>query len=212
MNMIAANSPETMLEAGGAAKGVAVALVCDNRDPDGLGRVKVSYPWHSQENQSYWARIAAPMAGSDRGLYFLPEIDDEVLVVFDRGDVRFPYVIGALWNGKDSPPETNSDGKNDIRVVKSRKGHRLTFDDGAKGMVRLDLNDGKRLQIDDDGIKLEDGAGNSLTIESNGGTLSIKAATKLTISAPSVEISATAQMKVDGGGFLALKGGMININ
>ncbi|MBJ6127193.1 phage baseplate assembly protein V [Microvirga splendida] len=212
MNFLSPHAPETMLEAGGAAKGVAVALVCDNKDPEGLGRVKVSYPWHTQENQSYWARIAAPMAGKDRGVYFLPEIDDEVLVVFDRGDVRFPYVIGALWNGKDTPPETNGDGKNNLRVIHSRKGHRLTFDDGARGMVRLELDDGKKLEIDDDGIKLEDGGGNSLTIESDGGTLSIKAAAKLTISAPNVEISATAQMKIDGGGFLVLRAGMININ
>ena len=101
MNEAGAPPGETNLESGGFVKGVAVALVTDNKDPDGLGRVKVRYPWHSQSTQSYWARIASPMAGKDRGTVFYPEVGDEVLVVFDREDLRFPYVLGGLWNGKD---------------------------------------------------------------------------------------------------------------
>jgi uncharacterized protein involved in type VI secretion and phage assembly len=93
--------------------GVAVAVVTQNRDPDGLARVKVHFPWYEYPNESYWARLAVPMAGQGQGTYFLPEIGQEVLVAFDRGDVRFPYVVGALWNGKEGPPTTNSDGKND---------------------------------------------------------------------------------------------------
>ena len=81
---------ETTLEAGGHAKGVAVAIVRDNKDTSGLGRVKVSFPWHSQPQESYWARVATPMAGNERGIYFIPEVNDEVLVAFERGDVRFP--------------------------------------------------------------------------------------------------------------------------
>jgi uncharacterized protein involved in type VI secretion and phage assembly len=212
MNMMSPQSIETSLESGGAAKGVAVAVVCENKDDSGQGRVRVSYPWHSTPHQSYWARIATPMAGKDRGIYFLPEVDDEVLVAFERGDVRFPYVLGSLWNGKDPAPQNNASGKNDIRVVKTRKGHQLTFDDGTKGLVRLELNDGKKLEIDDDGIKIDDGSGNSVLIESRSGSISITAATKLSLSAPTVEIKASAQGTVEGGGMLTLKGGIVAIN
>ncbi|MCV9961731.1 phage baseplate assembly protein V [Pararhizobium sp. BT-229] len=212
MNMISPQSIETNVEAGGSAKGVAVAIVCQNRDDSGLGRVRVTYPWHTIPHQSYWARIVTPMAGKDRGIYFLPEIDDEVLVAFERGDVRFPYVIGGLWSGQDPAPQNNGDGHNDIRVIKTRKGHTLTFDDGAKGVVRLELNDGKKLEIDDDGIKLDDASGNSLVIESRGGTMSISAMTKLSLSAPTVEINAKAKATVETGGLLTLKGGLVAIN
>src|SRR5664280_3415392 len=103
--------------------GVVVGVVTNNQDPDGFGRVKVKFPWLSDVDESDWARVAAPMAGNKRGFYFLPEVDDEVLVAFEHGDVRFPYVLGALWNGKDAPPATNGDGKNNVRVIQSRSGH-----------------------------------------------------------------------------------------
>src|ERR1700750_2275998 len=85
----------------GRIYGVVVAVVTNNQDPDGFGRVKVKFPWLSDVDESSWARIAAPMAGKARGIYFLPEVDDEVLVIFEHGDVRSPYVLGALWNCQD---------------------------------------------------------------------------------------------------------------
>src|SRR5262249_33723824 len=137
---------ETTVEAGGHAKGVAVAVVRENKDDSGMARVKVSYPWHEQPQQSYWARATTPIAAKQRGLDFLPEVGDEVLVAFDRGDIRFPYVLGALWNGVDASAQNNQDGKNDIREVRTRKGHKLTFDDNSsQGLVQLELNDGRRL-------------------------------------------------------------------
>ncbi|MDQ3855312.1 MAG: phage baseplate assembly protein V, partial [Chloroflexota bacterium] len=114
-----------------------VGLVTNNQDPDGLGRVKVKFPWLSDEDESSWARIVTPMAGNDRGLYFLPEVDDEVLVAFEHGDVRFPYVLGALWNGKDKPPESNDDGRNDQRTIKSRSGHIIRLDDGDEAKLEI---------------------------------------------------------------------------
>ena len=212
MSLIEAFPRETRIEEGGSAKGVAPAIVRVNQDDSGMGRVKVSYPWHSEPKNSYWARIAMPMAGKDRGAYFLPEVGDEVLVAFERGDVRFPYIIGALWNGVDKAPATNADGNNDVRMIKTRKGHKLTFDDGQKGLVRLELNDGKKLEIDDEGMKLDDGAGNSLVIESRRGAVTIKAATSLSIQAPKIEIKASGMLSVDGGATLTLKGGTVMIN
>ena len=87
--------------------GVTLGLVTNNQDPEKLGRIKVKFPWLSDEDESNWARIITPMAGDDRGMFFLPEVDDEVLVAFEQGDMRFPFVLGSLWNGQDKPPETN---------------------------------------------------------------------------------------------------------
>ena len=203
---------ETALEAGGYLKGVAIAVVTQNQDPDGLCRVKVSYPWHDKPRDSYWARIATPMAGGQRGAVFLPEVGDEVLVACDREDLRFPYVLGALWNGKDQPPETNADGKNDKRLIRSRKGHRLLFDDGAHGAVELALNDGKKVALDDDGIAVDDGKGNRLVIDSASGAVTIEAAGSLTLKGTAVAIEASGQLRIKAGATLTLTGTMININ
>jgi uncharacterized protein involved in type VI secretion and phage assembly len=203
---------ETTLEAGGAAKGVAVALVSQNKDESGQGRVRVTYPWHSDPGESYWARVVTPMAGGDRGAYFMPEVGDEVLVAFERGDVRFPYVIGGLWNGVDKAPENNGDGKNDRRLVKTRKGHKLTFDDGAKGLVRLELNDGKKVEIDDDGIKLDDGQGNSLVIQTTGGSMTLEAATSLTLKAPKIEVQSSGTLELKASATLTASGSLVRIN
>jgi len=83
---------------------ILVGVVTDNNDPDKMGRVKVKYPTLTEDHTSFWARLASPMAGKQRGLYILPEIDDEVLVAFEHGDIHRPYVIGMLWNGKDALP------------------------------------------------------------------------------------------------------------
>jgi uncharacterized protein involved in type VI secretion and phage assembly len=170
-------------EAGGRVRGVAVALVRSNRDDEGLGRVKVAYPWSDHPHESYWARVAVPMAGAGRGTYFIPEVGDEVLVAFERDDLRFPYVVGSLWNSKDRPPVSDADGTNDIRVIRTRKGHKLTFDDGIVGKVELELNDGKRVTVDDDGIVLADNGGNAIRIASGSGEIRIEATTRITLNA-----------------------------
>jgi len=204
---------ETNLEAGGFVKGVALGLVTNNQDPEGLARVKLRFPWRDGSSESDWARIAAPMAGKDRGVVFIPEVGDEVLVAFERGDMRFPYVVGALWNGRDTPPETNANGNDDLRMVKTRKGHTLLFDDNAsKGRVVLALNDGKTLTIDDDGIKLDDGAGNSLAIDSKGGSMTLQAAAKLTLKAPSIAVESSGSLSLKGSATVTLQGSLVNIN
>lgn len=212
MSMFAAMPREAAHEAGGYVKGVAIAIVTDNNDPEGLGRVRVSFPWYESDNKSYWARIAVPMAGKQQGTYFLPEKGQEVLVAFEREDVRFPFVIGALWNGKEATPITNADGKNDQRLIRSRKGHQLLFDDGARGLVELKLNDGKKLAIDDDGIRLDDGKGNSLTIDSNSGALDIKASGQLTIKAPTITLDASGSLEIKSGATMTIRGTLVQIN
>ena len=203
---------EAESESGGNVKGVAIGVVTQNDDPEGLCRVKVSYPWHEQPRESYWARLASPMAGKQRGLVLIPEIGDEVLLAFERDDLRFPFVLGALWNGKDQPPVANSDGKNDQRLFKSRKGHRLMFDDGSKGVVELALNDGKKLRLDDDGMRFDDGKGNRFTVDSNGGALTIESTGKLTIKATSVSIQASGGLDIKAGAVMSLNGSVIKLN
>lgn len=212
MNLMDVAPRETTLEAGGHAKGVAVAVVSENKDDSGLGRVKVRYPWHEQPRNSYWARVAVPMAGKDFGSYWIPEVDTEVLVAFERGDLRFPYVIGCLWNGVDGAPLTNADGKNDLREFRSRKKHKLTFDDGEPGRVQLELHDGKRLTFDDKGIQIDDDQGNSIVIETSSGGMTLEATTKLTLKAPSVVIEGQQSVDVKANVNLNLRGTMVNIN
>lgn len=212
MNLMEVAPRETSLESGGHVKGVAVAVVSDNKDDSGQGRVKVKYPWHSTPSESHWARVAMPMAGKDRGAYFIPEVNDEVLVAFERGDMRFPYVVGSLWNGKEKSPAGNGDGKNDLRLIRTRKGHKLTFDDGNKGLVQLELNDGKKLALDDDGITLDDGKGNRLTIKSRGGEMTIEAATKLTLKAPQIAVQANAKLDLTSSGVVTMSGTPVKIN
>ncbi len=205
-------SREINLEAGGFVKGVALALVTQNQDPEGLGRVKLRYPWHHKANESDWVRIAVPMAGAGRGAVFLPEVGDEVLVAFEREDMRYPYVLGSLWNGKDKPPEDNANGRNDLRMLKTRKGHTLTFDDGSKGSVELKLNDGKHLRIDDDGIVLDDGAGNRIAIDSKGGAMTLQAATKLTLKAPVIAVESSGTLSLKASATASLQGQLVTIN
>jgi phage protein D len=122
--------------------GLVVGIVTDNQDPENLGRVKVMYPWLSSEHTSYWARVVSAGAGVSRGIEFLPEVNDEVLVGFEQGDINHPYVLGGLWNGKDKPPyPSNAAVKGGAvveRTLKSRLGHEIAIsDEGGTGGIRL---------------------------------------------------------------------------
>ena len=195
------------------ALGVAVGLVTNNQDPEGLGRVKVKYPWLGDDDESYWARLVVPMAGNNRGTWFLPEVDDEVLIAFDQGSLDYPYVLGALWNGKDKPPESNSDGKNNHRTIKSRSGHIIRMDDtdGSEKLEIIDKSGNNKIVIDS--------SQNSITIES-GGDIKLTAKGKVTLSGNGVEIQsqadgsfkASGNLDVNASGQLNLKGSMVNIN
>ncbi len=133
--------------------GVVVGVVSSIDDPDAHGRVKVKYPWLEDQSESPWARVATFMAGPSRGAVFRPEVGDEVLVLFDHGDVRFPFVIGGVWNGPDAAPtERGSDSDNHVRLIKSRSGH----------LVALDDTPGK------ENVTVTDKAGNSIALSSQG--------------------------------------------
>jgi phage baseplate assembly protein V len=197
----------------GLIRGVSVAVVSQNRDPEGLGRVKVRFPWRENPDESHWARMAVPMAGKDRGIWFLPEVGDEVLVACDAERVEHPYVVGCLWNGQDPPPETNANGKNDLRMIRSRSGHEIVFDDGPQGRIDIHLEDKKRtVRLDPNGIEISDDSGNSIAITSTPGNISIKSNVKISIESTTVEIKAKASMTLQASGTLTIKGGLVLIN
>ena len=196
----------------GLIRGVSVGVVAQNKDPEGLGRVKIQFPWRENSDESHWARIAVPMAGKDRGVWFLPEVGDEVLVACDAERVEHPYVLGALWNGQEAPPETNSDGKNDIRKIRSRSGHEIIFDDGAQGRIDIHLKDNKRLRMDPDGILISDDKGNQIEIKSVPGTITIQSNAKLSIQSKVIDIKADASMTLQATGTLTIQGALVKIN
>jgi uncharacterized protein involved in type VI secretion and phage assembly len=211
MNGIANLHAESAHESGGLVAGVTTATVTRNDDPEGLGRVKLSLPWREASFETDWVRIVAPMAGGDRGSFFLPEVKDEVLVAFDRDDIRYPYVLGALWSRSDKPPEQNKPKKNDIRLIKSRKGHILKFDDGTKGSITIQLNDGKTVVIDDDGVRIDDKS-NKITLDAKSGAVTLEAKATLTLKAPKISVEASTSLDLKGGGSLSATAGMVRIN
>ncbi|WP_428268829.1 phage baseplate assembly protein V [Haliangium sp.] len=178
-------------------RGVYLAIVTANTKDggDSAYQIKVKFPWlpGSDKDESYWARIAVPMAGPERGSYFLPEVDDQVLVVFEHGEVRRPIMIGALWSEKQKPPETNADGKNNFRIIKSRTGHRLVFDDtdGAERVILCDSTKKNKILLDS--------ANKTVTIESADGDIEIKAKAGARLHGQNVNITTTDAIKGKGG-------------
>lgn len=197
--------------------GVVVGEVTDIADPEDLGRVKVTFPWREANDESYWARMATPMAGDDMGTYFIPEKGDEVLVSFARGEQRFPYVLGALWNTDQKPPK-QSDKSNDIRLVRSRSGHEVVFDDAEnEAKVEIVTDAGHTITLDDSSgsekITVEDKSGqNSIEFDATAGTLTIEGGTKLELKATNIDLKGDGNVRIEASGMLELKGAMIKLN
>jgi uncharacterized protein involved in type VI secretion and phage assembly len=186
-----------------------VGIVTDNQDPNGQGRVKVKYPWLAPDQASDWARVVAVGGGPDRGIAFFPEINDEVLVGFEQGDIHHPYIIGGLWNGVDKPAidskKAVTGGKVQKRVIKTRVGHTVTLDDtDGGGGITIEDKSGNKIMLDT--------GSNALKIEVKGDA-SIEAQGNLTLKATgSVEIKGMG-VKVDAGAGMAdVKGTMVNLN
>jgi len=180
---------------GGRWYGAFPALVTDIVDPEGLGRVKIALPWSPDTagaRYETWARLATFMAGNNRGSGFIPDVDDEVLIVFEGGDPRRPYVIGSLWNGKDKPPESmDGAGKNFKKVLRSRNGVKLTMDDtDGREQFILETPGGQKLTLKDGpgAVEIVDSNGNSIKMEASG--ITITASAKVTINASQVAVSA----------------------
>jgi uncharacterized protein involved in type VI secretion and phage assembly len=180
---------------GGLFYGVYPALVTDVADPDGQGRVRVRLPWSPDSGgKAYeaWARLATLMAGGDRGSWFIPDSGDEVLVAFEGGEPRRPYVVGALWNGKDAPPASmDGAGSNDKKVLRSRNGVVVTLDDtSGHEQLKLETPGGQTVTLEDGPgrIEVSDANGNSVELAAAG--ITVTATAKVTVQAAQVEVTA----------------------
>ncbi len=188
---------------GGRWYGVLPALVVDIKDPDTQGRVKVTLPWSVDakgERYEAWARLATMLGGNNRGSWFIPDVDDEVLVAFEHGDPRRPYVLGGLWNGQDSAPESmDGAGNNYKKVLRSRNGVKITLDDqdGQEQLI-LETPGGQKFTLKDGpgSVEVADSNGNSIKMESSG--ITINASAKVTVNASQLAISA-GMVTVDAG-------------
>lgn len=222
--------------------GVMVARVTNNQDPDKLGRVKLQLPIIDEESETDWCRIATMMGGSGRGSYFVPEVNDEVLVAFHLGDINMPYVIGFLWNKEEKPKEDAPTDKNDIRKITSRSGHEIIFDDSDDGKITIKMSGGQQVELDEknDKVAIQDGKNKqSVTLDGKNGSVEMKSSAKgnatvtvtngevkidaaknLTINAMDINLNAkgalnmnsNGMMKVESKAILNLKGSMTKIN
>lgn len=220
--------------------GVTIGLVTKlSKNDDEIGhRVKLKFPWLSDQDESDWARVVSIGAGKDRGFYCLPEVGDEVLVAFEHGDVARPYVLGTLWNGKDKATDKNDSDKNDHRSFKSRSGHLLEFDDkDGEEKITLKAKSGAHLIIDDKDkvIHINDHAnenkvtidqkGKKISVESTSGDINIKAKENINIECKKLNVkssddssfeaknfkikaSSNFEAKANGSGTVESSGGM----
>jgi uncharacterized protein involved in type VI secretion and phage assembly len=117
--------------------GLHYGVVCQNKDPDNLDRIKVRLPWldRGDTDQTHWAQLMTPMEGKQWGWYTVPDVDDVVVVMFIAGDISQPIIVGGVWSKPDFSPEPNEDGKNNFRGYRSRCGHRMILDDSGKVKV-----------------------------------------------------------------------------
>mgnify|MGYP000010459779 CR=1 FL=1 len=172
-----------------------IGIVTDNKDPSKLGRVMVKIPILSDQDTTFWCPIVMLGAGKNRGWFFIPEKDDEVLMMFEHGDVNRPLVVGALWGGKDKPPDKNP-GPNPRRMIKSRQGSKLTFDDENEKLILEDGVQKGRITIDS--------KANKITIEALDGDVCFQTpADDMIIVAQSIELTASQNLEIHAGDAMA---------
>ena len=197
-----------------------IALVTDNKDPEKIGRVKVKYPGFSDTDTSWWAPIVMLGAGKNRGWFYIPEVDDEVLILFEHGDMNRPLVVGALWNGKDKPADKNPGG-NPRRVIKSRQGSKITFDDDKNQLIIEDGTGNGKITFDAEKNKiLIEAIKGDVCFQCPTGemkvvtkSIELKGGTNIEIHAGQAMAWGTdAGAKINGSGGVTMSGSKVNIN
>ena len=173
--------------------GVEVAIVTNVKDDQKLGRVKVCFPRLPGKPESDWVRVAQPAAGAGRGFYWLPHVNDEVLVAFERGEAHRPYVLGSLWNGIDKPMEKSYEDENTTIMIQTKSGHQIVMSDkdGEEKMVIADKS-GKRSMTWD--VKEK-----KFLLEAGEGDVIIKAEKKIILDCEDLEIKTSKTGKIDIG-------------
>ena len=200
--------------------GVAVAKVIDNIDALGTGRVQVSLPW--LPGFEPWARVSTPMAGMARGIYFIPQIGDEVVVAFNLGDIREPFVIGSLWSTIDRPPALLPLDPVNKRVIRTPLGHEIKFDDLTQE-ISITSTTQQNITLGPAGVTISAGtlpppARATITMDVLG-NITIDAKVSLQLKAPlvsingkKIDISADVAATVKGGANCTIQGGTVKIN
>jgi uncharacterized protein involved in type VI secretion and phage assembly len=197
-----------------------IAIVTDNKDPQKLGRVKIKYPWLSDQDQTYWAPIIMLGASKNRGWFFIPEKDDEVLVLFEHGDFDRPLVVGALWNGKDKPADKNPGG-NPRRIIKSRQGSKITFDDDKNQLIIEDGTGCGKITFDADKNKITiEAIKGDVCFQAPQGEIKVVAKSSEIQGGTNIEIHAGQAMawgtdagaKITGSGGVTMSGAKVNLN
>jgi len=176
-----------------------VALVTNVGDPDKLGRVKVCVPRLPGKPESDWVRVAQPAAGAGRGFYWLPHVNDEVLIAFERGDPNHPFILGSLWNGKDKPMKNAFDKDNTIQMIQTKSGHQITlYDKNGEEKIVIADKSGKRTVTFD--VKAK-----KFLIEAKEGDVEINAEKKIVLQCEDLEIKTKKTGKLDVGSTFDLK-------
>ena len=240
------------------------AIVMDNQDPEKLGRIRVQFLWQTEQDANLmtpWIRIAQPHGGKNKGFYFIPEIEEEVMVDFENGNAEKPYVVGTLWHGQQLPGDTWYNDKNEIKAIRTKNGHTIEIhdegDDGfikiydhdkenyiltfstddkliklestgnielyakediifkAEGNMEIEVKGNQTMKVDGDqtvDVKGAIGLKASKDLTTEGMNVSLKANQKMAIESTQHEQKSNATMKLDGGGQLEAKGGMVKIN
>ncbi|MEH2126313.1 VgrG-related protein [Nostoc sp.] len=210
-NLFTTLSPEKRLQ---PSETLLVGIVTDNKDPEKMGRVKVKFPTLTEDHTSDWARVVAVGAGQNRGFDCLPEVNDEVLVGFEHGDIHRPYVIGGVWNGKDAPPEKVGDsvtGGVRLRTIKTRVGHVLQFVEEDKGTsktgIRVETKDGHKIYLNDSQscIEIETKGGHRIKMDDMAKSVSVK-------STGNMSLDAAGNIDISANGVITVKGAMIRLN
>ena len=182
--------------------GVYPAIVTDLVDPDSLGRVQVRFPWLGEEGGAddvrAWATLCSPYADSDQGLMIVPEVDSQVVVAFEAGNLRRPYVLGAAWNGEAAQPETPTTA-NDLRLLKSRSGSRFEFDDSTgSAKITLTTSAGVQIVLEDSGkATVSTPLGHTVTLDDTGQQVSVSHALGCSVSLSATSVTIQANVSVD---------------
>ena len=197
--------------------GAMVGLVTNTDDPENWGRVKVEFPWMADSAESDWARVMGIGAGPDAGFYVIPEVGDEVLVVFEQGDIRRPFVVGGLWNGIDAPPPIAPSGAGERPLARSwysRTGHHITVYDNSDNKIEIVTQGGHKIILDDANreVKLTTSGGLVLTLADSGGKITLEG-NEISVKANgSLKIESGANMDLQAGGQMTIKGAVVNLN
>jgi uncharacterized protein involved in type VI secretion and phage assembly len=179
--------------------GVVSALVVDVVDPAKQGRVKIRFPWFDDDMVTAFCRVRQLYAGKGYGTFFIPEVNDEVLVAFIHGDMRYPIILGGLYNGKDKPPTDRQKDK-DQKLIRTKAGHQLLFDDSSKERrVKITTAGGHELDLDDSSgtVTLKTSGGQTITLEGSSSTITIKA-TNVALQATTVALQSGQVELCDG--------------